>query len=240
MCHSNTSPEVWEENCLPLCYKKYVFLLFNVELDLIRKKLRVLNHPKVYDKGTRYRLTYFCYVVKGCPLSCHMRRRVGKIEGVKVCREAPCITNLLFADDSLILMKASIHNAEALKTILDLYCKASRQLISVDKSSIFFSPNTKVEIKEQLCTTLNIMTEALNDKYLGLPAKVGMDKKNCFQYLVDRVVSRVNGWKERQLSLGGKEVLKSVAHVILSYAMSVFKIPKGVCKDIIDVISKFC
>ena len=108
-----------------------------------------------------------------------------KIEFVKVCREAPSIKNLLFADDSLIMMKANIHNVKALKAILDTYCTTSGQMVSVYKSSIFFNPNTRVDIREKLCTTLNIMTEALNDKYLGLPANVGMDKSDYFQYLID-------------------------------------------------------
>lgn len=35
-----------------------------------------------------------------------MREEAGNIQGVQVCRGAPSITHLLFADDSLILMKA--------------------------------------------------------------------------------------------------------------------------------------
>jgi hypothetical protein len=50
----------------------------------------------------------------------------GKLEGVKVCREAPAITNLLFADDSLIPMKANTQNVECLKEILASYCATSR------------------------------------------------------------------------------------------------------------------
>ena len=42
----------------------------------------------------------------------------GNISGVKVCRDAPPATNLLFADDSLILMKANQHNVENLKSAL--------------------------------------------------------------------------------------------------------------------------
>ena len=112
--------------------------------------------------------------------------------------------------------------------------------MSVEKSSIFFSPNTKVEDKAQICTILNIMTEALTDKYLGLPANVGMDKSDCFQFLIDRIIKKISGWKEKLLSAGGKEILlKSVAQEIPSYAMSVFKLPKGICKTIIDEIAGF-
>ena len=164
----------------------------------------------------------------------------GNISRVKVCRDASLVTNLLFADDSLILMKANQHNVENLKSALDLYCAASGQLVSVEKSSIFFSPNTKVEIREQLCTTLNIMTEALTDKYLGLPANVGVDKTDCFSFLIERIVKRISGWKEKLLSVGGKEILlKAVIQAIPTYALSVFKIPKKICKGIIDAMTHF-
>ena len=99
--------------------------------------------------------------------------------------------------------------------------------MSVEKCNIFFSPNTKVEDRAQICTTLNIMTEALNDKYLGLPANVGMDKSNCFQFLIDRIITKISGWKEKLLSEGGKEILlKSVVQAIPTYTMFLFTISK--------------
>ena len=84
-----------------------------------------------------------------------------------------------------------------------------------------------MEDKAQICIILNIMTKALNDKHLGLPANVGMDKSDCFQYLIDIIIMRISGWKEKLLSAGGKEILlKSVVQAIPAYAMFVFKIPK--------------
>jgi hypothetical protein len=47
-------------------------------------------------------------------------RYVGDVSGI--CREAPTISHLLFADDSLILTHADKKNAEKLKEILDSYC----------------------------------------------------------------------------------------------------------------------
>ena len=58
-------------------------------------------------------------------------------------------------------------NTEALKSVLDSYCAASGLMVSVQESSILFSLNTKVEDMAQICPILDIMTEALNDKYLG-------------------------------------------------------------------------
>jgi hypothetical protein len=148
---------------------------------------------------------------------------IGGIEGIKVCRNAPSVSHLLFADDSLILLKADLNNAISLKQVLDTYCANSGQLISVAKSSIFFSPNTTVEVREDMCNILDINTEALSDKYLGLPALVGADRSDRFMHFVERVLQRLKGWMEKLLSIGGKEILlKAVIQSILVYAMSVF------------------
>ena len=92
-----------------------------------------------------------------------------------------------------------------------------------------------MEVKALVCQTLNVMTESLNDKYLGLPALVGADRSDCFWHLVDRVRARVSGWKEKLLSLGGKEILiKSIAQAIPVYAMMVFRLPQKIYKGISD------
>jgi hypothetical protein len=52
-------------------------------------------------------------------------QEVGGIDGVRVCRNAPSVSHLLFADDSLILMKADMTNATSLQAVLDSYCANS-------------------------------------------------------------------------------------------------------------------
>ena len=80
-------------------------------------------------------------------------------------------------------------------------------MLSAAKSSIFFSSNTEAYVKLEVCETLDIMSESLNDKYLGLPALVGTDRSDCFRHLIDRISMRINGWKEKLLSMDGKEIL---------------------------------
>ena len=153
---------------------------------------------------------------------------VGGMDGISVCRNAPSVSDLLFADDSLILMRADVLNATSLQQVLDAYCASSGQMVSLAKSSIFFSPNTSVVSKAEISQILHIDTEALSDKYLGLPAIVGADKSDCFRHFVERIKERLLGWMEKQLSVGGKEILlKAVAQAIPVFAMSVFSFPKG-------------
>jgi hypothetical protein len=61
---------------------------------------------------------------------------------------------------------------------------------------------------------------------------VGADRSDSFEHLIERIILRINGWKEKLLSIAEKEILlKAVAQAISVYAMSVFLIPKGVCKS---------
>jgi hypothetical protein len=131
-------------------------------------------------------------------------------------------------------------NATSLQQILDTYCANSRQMVSLAKSSVFLSPNTHAILRSEICEALHIDTEALSDKYLGLPALVGADRSDCFKKIIERIIQRINGWKEKQLSTKGKEILlKAIAQAIPVYAMTVFMILKNICKSMIDVIAKF-
>jgi hypothetical protein len=113
-------------------------------------------------------------------------------------------------------------------------------MVSESKCSIYFSPNIDVQVKAEICTELNIMTEAITDKYLGLPTMVGLDKSESFVYLLERIIQRLKGWKEKFLSMGGKEILlKAIIQSIPVFAMGVFKLPKSLCKEMNDAMSAF-
>jgi hypothetical protein len=100
------------------------------------------------------------------------KEEVGGIAGVRVCRNAPSVSHLLFADDSLILMKVDTNNATSLPHVLDTYCANSGQMVSLVKSSIFFSTNTNALSRSEICEALHITMEAISDKYLGLPTSL--------------------------------------------------------------------
>ena len=69
---------------------------------------------------------------------------------------------------------------------------------------------------------------------------VGADRSDCFKHFYERIKQRLIGWMEKQLSTGGKEILlKAVAQAIPVFAMSLFSLPKGICKEITDIIAQF-
>ena len=78
------------------------------------------------------------------------------------------------------------------------------------------------------------------EKYLGLPMVGGKSKFSTFKELQEKVIKRVMGWKEKHISKAGREVLiKTIAQVIPTYSMSIFKIPKLVCDGINSALSKY-
>jgi hypothetical protein len=81
-------------------------------------------------------------------------------------------------------VRADVSNATGLKRALDDYCVASGKLVSEAKSSIYFSPCTSVDTKGEVCTVLYIMTEAITEKYLGLPPLVGVIGQIVFNILL--------------------------------------------------------
>jgi len=60
-----------------------------------------------------------------------------------------------------------------------------------------------------------------------------MSKSKVFNYLKDRVWKRIQGWKEKNLSWAGKEILiEAVAQAIPTYATRCFDITKTLCDQI--------
>ena len=76
-------------------------------------------------------------------------------------------------------------------------------------------------------------------RYLGLLLVIGRSKRQVFNY-IERVISRMGGWKEKFLNQARKEVmLKSVILALPTYAMSYCKLPKALCKDICREMTRF-
>uniref|UniRef100_A0A8R7PBZ7 Reverse transcriptase domain-containing protein n=1 Tax=Triticum urartu TaxID=4572 RepID=A0A8R7PBZ7_TRIUA len=102
--------------------------------------------------------------------------------GVRIGIHAPWVSHLLFADDCLVFTHASSEAATRLNNTLDVYREASGQMVNRAKSAIFFSANCSDEMKAVVREQIEIETEALVEKYLGLPTAIGRSSDVQFEH----------------------------------------------------------
>ena len=108
------------------------------------------------------------------------------------------------------------------------------------KSAIFFSPNCDSESKEAVHTSLQIRTEALGEKYLGLPTSAERGSSGAFNYVSSRVRGMVGGWEEKNMSCAAREVLlKANVQSVPTYPMSCFRLSPAVCKKLTSAVSNY-
>ena len=150
------------------------------------------------------------------------------------------MTDLFFADDSLVFCRASLVDCQKIQDLLDCYEKASDQKLNRNKTGLFFSKATPPNILDQIKTALGVQEIKQYERYLGLPSLVGKKKKASLLYIKERVAVKLQGWKEQLLFQARWEVLlEAVIQAIPTFAMSCFKLPLTLCHEIEALIRNF-
>ena len=137
--------------------------------------------------------TLFLICIEGLSALIHEAAWNQLLTDISICRGCPRVTHLFFVDDNILFCKASAGESRELKHILQKYEEASGQKINADKSSVFFSPNTTQEAKEEIFATLGPMQDSRHTKYLGLPSFIGRSKKQVFFILKERIGQKLVG-----------------------------------------------
>ena len=96
------------------------------------------------------------FVADGLSALLHREASQDSITPMKVCRRAPGISHLLFADDTLLFFKADNEQAERVKHVLEIYAKGTGQVINPNKCSILFSPICPTSTRDSIKGTLKI------------------------------------------------------------------------------------
>lgn len=102
------------------------------------------------------------------------------LQGIKVCKQAPSISHMLFADDSYLYCNANDAEAEHMRRLLQVFKQASGQKVNLAKSVVFFSTNVRQEERMQLCNRLQMEEAGEECTYLGLPNM--MKKSKVFNF----------------------------------------------------------
>jgi len=112
--------------------------------------------------------------------------------------------------------------------------------VNLRKSAITFGRFVKPDTKRRMRHLLGIHNEGGEGKYLGLPEQFNKKKKELFNYIIEKVKDKTQGWSKKFLSQGGKEVLlKAVALAMPVYSMNIFKLTKEVCEEIDSLLARF-
>lgn len=165
---------------------------------------------------------------------------MGSLTPIKIARNSPGISNLLFADDSLIFFKATVEQAATVKKVLDTFQRCTGQLLSPNKCSLLFSEPCLADTREGIMSILGVESASFESTYLGLPTPEGRMKDENFQPIMDRFGKRCNDWSKKFMSYAAKEVhVKSVVQALPTYTMGVFMLFKGFCEKYEKMIRDF-
>lgn len=145
-------------------------------LLLMLNKWDILCLPEVSAKETHCHLIYSYW----CPSSCFVEQFNFRFSRGHSCRR---ISHLLFADDSLMFLKAVVSEMHCLLDVLNAYGVASGQLVSMEKSSVLFSPNVIREVTRELLLMSNLRKVEYFDNYLGVPTWVGRCKSIALGFI---------------------------------------------------------
>uniref|UniRef100_A0A2N9HE47 Reverse transcriptase domain-containing protein n=1 Tax=Fagus sylvatica TaxID=28930 RepID=A0A2N9HE47_FAGSY len=162
-------------------------------------------------------------------LSCALLKQenIHNLKGIKIGRSTQPLTHLLFADDSFLFLKNDTKSITAIQSTLAWYCSISGQSLNLDKSELYCSPNMSTHQKSILAQQLGVKLVPHPSKYLGVNFKLRGNRIADFQDLIDKISSKLQGWKAKLLSQAGRlTLINSVLTSIPIYTFSVFKIPE--------------
>lgn len=161
-------------------------------------------------------------------------------KGVKISRTSPSISHLLYADDLIIFCRATTEDALCIKNTLDTFSNWTSQLPNPSKSSVHFSSNTSSLVKTNIFKILKFKECNHKEKHLGFPFCKAISKKIVFNDLMDKLHSKLCGWKPKTLSQAGRSILiYAVASAIPTYNMSIFLLPKNLTNKMDASFRKF-
>lgn len=113
-------------------------------------------------------------------------------------------------------------------------------MINYAKSGVFYSPNVGAHDRANLNRVLGGSNPLNTGRYLGLPSLIDQRKKEIFGYIRDRLWSKLQLWRGKNISKVGKAfLLKTAAQAIPAYCMSTFLLPSTLLYKIHRMMNSF-
>jgi hypothetical protein len=134
------------------------------------------------------------------------------------------VSHLLYADDTFLFCDACPEHVSYICRVLTCFEAVTSVRMNMSKSEMV--PNLS-----SLADILSCCIGTLPMTYLGMPLGSSFKVLGVWNPIIEKVERRLAGWKKLHLSKGGRlMLLKSTLSSLLTYFMSLFKIPVSVAK----------
>jgi hypothetical protein len=138
------------------------------------------------------------------------------------------ISHIQYADDTVLMIDGSDKSIINLKILLYCFEWLSGLKINYHKSEVVFFGISQAE-KERKINMMNCKLGELPVKYLGIPVSDKVIGSRAFQIIPNRMLKRLDPWKGKFMTLGGKLILTNSCLTNLPmYIMGFYMLPKGV------------
>ncbi|KAJ9536668.1 hypothetical protein OSB04_un000141 [Centaurea solstitialis] len=149
------------------------------------------------------------------------------------------LTHLCFADDLFVFTGGDVASVEVLKKALFLFEKRSGLSPNLTKSDVFFG-NVAESEKQAILTCLPFRMGSFPIRYLGVPLSPVFLKVSDYGGLISRVKQRIQNWKMKALSFGGRrQLVISVLQSLQLYWMAIFVFPSSVIHELEVALRSF-
>ncbi|KAJ9565118.1 hypothetical protein OSB04_001084 [Centaurea solstitialis] len=142
------------------------------------------------------------------------------------------ITHLCFADDLFVFTHGDVASVGILKKALELFASKSGLSPNLQKSDVFFG-NVPNDEKNAILACLPFREGAFPIRYLGVPLSPVLLKPADYGVMIAKVKDRIQNWKSKFLSFGGRrQLIMSVLQSLQLYWMAVFVFPSVITHDL--------
>lgn len=124
--------------------------------------------------------------------------------------------------------------------LLIFFSNISGQKINISKSKVAFSCNTFASTKVSILNIFGIEEMSIHEKYLGCPIFISHRRTESFNFIKEKLLNRLQGWKDSSLSWASRTVpIKSVFSIIPNCFMQSILLPKATIDNITKIIRDF-